>query len=274
MFEQLKYINHMGEVYEFGHDGIYVNMNDLRDYEWNVLKQGERIGGFDRKITKKKLPVVILQKSVEAERAAQNKLYEVTEKDVIAEKYGKVVIGDYYMRGYITKSQKSDYMRLGRYVSYTLTLTTDFPVWIKETKHVFRKTSASAGGKNLDYPFDFPFDFKSTIGSSQFNNASIAASNFRMIIYGACVDPEIKIGGHVYKVNGKVEANEYLTIDSVTREIYLTKNDGTRVNRFDDRYRRSYIFEPIPAGIAYVSWEGDFGLDLILYDERSEPKWI
>jgi phage-related protein len=165
-------------------------------------------------------------------------------------------------------------MRLGRYVSYTLTLTTDFPVWIKETKHVFRKTSASAGGKNLDYPFDFPFDFKSTIGSSQFNNASIAASNFRMIIYGACTDPEIKIGGHVYKVSGKVEANEYLTIDSVTREIYLTKNDGTRVNRFDNRYRRSYIFEPIPAGIAYVSWEGDFGLDLILFDERSEPKWI
>lgn len=270
MLEQLQYKNHMGETYAFGKDGIFVNINDLRDYEWSVIKQGERIGGFERKITKKKIPIIILQKTEEAARAAQNRLHEVTEKDVIAQKYGKIVIGDYYMRGYITHSQKSDYLRMGRYAAYTLTLTTDLPVWVKETKHVFRK---GGDGMGLDYGYDYPIDFLSTTGNSQFNNTSVSASNFRMLIYGECFDPEIKIGGHVYKISGKVEKNEYLTIDSIAREIYVTKTDGTKVNRFNDRYRRSYIFEPIPPGMAYVSWEGDFGVDLILFEERGEPKW-
>lgn len=34
MLEQLKYVNHLGEVIEFGKKGTFANSNDLRDYEW------------------------------------------------------------------------------------------------------------------------------------------------------------------------------------------------------------------------------------------------
>ena len=34
MLEQLRYVNHLGEVIEFGKKGLFANSNDLRDYEW------------------------------------------------------------------------------------------------------------------------------------------------------------------------------------------------------------------------------------------------
>ena len=70
-----------------------------------------------------------------------------------------------------------------------------------------------------------------------------------------------------------MEEGEYLTIDSTTKKIFLTKNDGTIINQFNNRNRDSYIFEKIPAGSNVVTWNGDFAFDVILLEERSEPKW-
>lgn len=274
MLEKLKYINHLNETVDFGTDGIYVNKNELRDYEWTITKRNDKIKSFGQGVVKRKLPVVIICDTVEKSRSARNRLYEVVEKDVLAQQYGRIVVDGYYMRCYVMKSQKKDYTTAQRYISLTLTVATDIPVWIKETKQIFRKSDDSGvGSKDLDYPFDYAFDFKGVNGNGNFINTSIAATNFRMIIYGECIDPEITIGDHLYKINGKVGKNEFLTIDSVTKKIFLTTNDGKQINRFNDRYRRSYIFEKIPAGNVPVVWVGEYGFDLILYDERSEPKW-
>lgn len=60
MLEQLKYKNHVNEVFEFGKDGIFVDMNELHDYEWTVTNKGNRIAALNREITKRKLPLVII----------------------------------------------------------------------------------------------------------------------------------------------------------------------------------------------------------------------
>ena len=39
------------------------------------------------------------------------------------------------------------------------------------------------------------------------------------------------------------------------------------------RNKDSYIFEKIQPGTNYVIIDGDFGVDIILMEERSEPKW-
>lgn len=273
--EKFKYINHLNEEIEFGKGGIYADTNELRNYEWTVNKRSNMIGSFRHDIVKRKLPVVIMCSTVEEGLAKRNRLYEVLDKDVVAHRYGRIVIGDYYMQCFVMQSQKADYLTAERCIMLTLTVTTDQPVWVKETKHIFRKAAESgAGGKNLDYPFDYAFDFRSSTNAETINNTGINASNFRLVIYGECSDPEIKIGDHLYKISGKIEANEYLTIDSTTKEIYVTTITGERVNRFDDRYRKSYIFEKIPVGSAAIVWGGEYGIDLIVLDERSEPKWI
>jgi hypothetical protein len=138
---------------------------------------------------------------------------------------------------------------------------------------IIGKGGAEVGGNNLDYPFDWLYDYKPESGASSFASASVWSSNFRLVIFGVTSDPEIRINGHLYKVFGDISENEYLTIDSATREIYLTTNIGNRVNRFNDRYRRSYIFEQIAAGMVNVMWDGKFAFELYILDEGREPRW-
>lgn len=273
MLEQLKYKNHRNEVFGFGKDGIFVDTNELHDYEWMVTKKGNRIAALDREITKRKLPVVIICGTEAEGIAARNKLMEVVEKDVLAMSHGQIIIGDYYFRCFVTKSQKQNYLISKRYMEITLTLTSDFPYWVKETTAPYGIVSDDVDSEFLDYNLDFPFDYYSNMAAQQVMNTSFVASNFRLIIYGACVNPSVTIADHTYQVNCVVGENEFLTIDSSTKKIFLTANDGTVTNKFNDRYRASYIFEKIPAGSNVVAWNGDFAFDVILLEERSEPKW-
>lgn len=273
MLEQLKYKNHVNEVFEFGKDGIFVNTNDLHDYEWSVTKRGGRIAALDRSIVNRKLPIVIICDTEEKGIEARNRLLEVVEKDVLAMQHGQIILGDYYFKCFVTKSQKKNYLSTKRWMEVTLTLTTDFPYWVKETTHILRKTSEDTESGALDYYIDFPFDYFSEMGNKKLNNTGFVGVNFRMIIYGVCSNPTIYISGHPYTVYCDVGAGEYLTIDSANKTITLTMQDGTTTNAFKLRDRDNYIFEPIPAGTSTVTWDGDFGLDITLLEERSEPKW-
>ena len=273
MLERLKYKNHLNEVFDFGKNGIFVDSNDLHDFEWTVTKRNERIAALGRKVSKKKLPIKIVCETEAEGIAARNRLYEVAEKDVLALKHGQLIIGDYYFKCFVTKSQKKEYLTTKRVMEVTLTLTTDFPFWVKETRTVFSPAGVSTFGVNLDYPHDYPFEYYSVLQSQPVSNTGFASSDFRLIIYGACVDPTISIAGHTYKVACTVGANEYLTIDSSTKKIYITSNTGEITNVFHLRSRESYVFEKIPPGSHTVAWDGAFGFDVILLEERSEPKW-
>ena len=275
MLEQLIYKNHVNEVFEFGKDGIFVDMNDLHDYEWNVQKKGNRISGLDYSITKKKLPVVIICDTEAQGIAARNRLLEVVEKDVLAMQHGKIIIGNYYFKCFVTKSQKSNYLMTKRHLELTLTITSDFPYWVKETTCVFRKAGEDTPteGRDFDFNFDFPFDYRSSQGGNEMNNTGFVGANFKMIIYGACSNPAVYVAGHLYQVKCEVGQGEYLTIDSSAKKIFITHNDGSTTNVFNLRNRSSYVFEKIPAGRNAVTWEGTFGVDIILMEERSEPKW-
>ena len=275
MLEQLKYKNHVNEVFEFGKDGIFVDMNELHDYEWTVTKKGNRISSLDYAISKRKLPVVIICDTEAKGIAARNKLMEVVEKDVLAMKHGRIIIGDYYFRCFVTKSQKKNYLTTKRWMEITLTLTTDFPYWVKESTMQFgnRLPSSPSVGKNLDFAHDLPYDFYSGFNMRDLNNTGFVKTNFKIIIYGAASNPSVFIGGHEYGVNCDIGENEYLTIDSLSKQVYLTGNKGEITNKFNYRNKDSYIFEKIPPGSNPVSWTGDFGFDIILMEERSEPKW-
>lgn len=273
MLEQLKYKNHRNEVFEFGKDGIFVDTNDLHDYEWSVTQKNNKVSALEHTVRTKSLPIVIICETEEQGVAARNKLHEVVEKDVLAMQHGRIIIGDYYFRCFVTKSEKKDYLLTKRHMRVTLTLTSDYPFWVKEITVPFSSVESVSADGFLDYSFDYPVDYMGDIQSTQLNNTGFVGSNFRLIIYGACSNPSISIAGHTYQVDCTVDSDEYLTIDSSTKKIYLTSKTGEVTNKFNDRNRDSYIFEKIPAGTNVVSWNGEFNFDVILLEERSEPKW-
>lgn len=277
MLERMKYINNYNEEISFGAGGIYVNNNDLHDYAWGYEKKNNKIAAFSTGIVKKKVPVFIAAASAEEGLKIRNSLMEIAEKDVLSMKPGKMVIGDYYLRCYITESKKADYQTHKGYMKVNLVIVTDHARWIKETVTSFNRNIASEaveeGKRNFDYNYDFPFDYSTDMIRRSLKNEGYAKCDFKMIIYGVASNPIVYISGHAYQVNCEIEENEYLTIDSTTKKIILTKNDGTKVNCFNLRNRDSYIFEKIAPGKNDVTWEGEFGFDIITYFERSEPLW-
>jgi len=272
MLEQLIYKNHLNEELSFGKGGIYVDTNELHDYSWSVVTRNNRIARLEKTVKTKKLPIKIIAESTSDATSLKNKLMEVCEKDCIAGQPGKIIIGKYYITGYVTESKKTAYLYSGRCMEATLTITTDNQFWTTDKVQTFVPASTTES-LYMDYPFDYPFDYLSSYGSSYVLNPSFADSNFMLSIYGPVIYPKVHIAGHEYSVNCDVGNNEYLVIDSRAKTVTLIKENGTQENHFADRNRNSYIFKKIPSGESTISWAGDFSMSLTVYDERSEPKW-
>ena len=273
MLEKLKYMNHLGEVIEFGSGSFYVNENDLHNFSWKVTSKNDRISSFKKSIVNKSLPVIIVCSSKEEGIRKRNQLFEICEKDVLAMQHGRLIIGDYYLKCYVVESKKTDYLTSAGYMKLTLKVSTDFPEWVKETTTAFGYAVGKEKGSDLDFNRDFPSDYTSNLLGIGLINTGFVPSNFIIRIYGACDNPKITIAGHEYSVNGSCSANEYMTIDSIAKTITNTKADGSIENCFNLRNRDSYIFEKIPVGISNVSSNGDFKFDVTLLEERSEPRW-
>jgi hypothetical protein len=260
---------------------IYVNENDLHDYEWEAVSEGSTISAFDKKITQKTLPLRIIGADLEEKNKILNNLFQLGEKDVLTMKYGKLIVGEYYLKCYVTGAKKKNYLKKAlRFAEDEITVTTDYPWWTKEVKYSYVVNDEPLPDgeivttkRNLDYNFDYNIDYLSNRGSRAIYNPAVVDSNFKLIMYGACENPQIKINGHLYQVNVTLIATEYVVIDSVTKTITKHNYDGTETNVFSYRNKESYIFQRIAAGVDMLIWDGTFRFDLILYDERSEPVW-
>lgn len=273
MLEKFTYTNHMNEVLEFGKGSLFVNENDLRDFAWEITSKNNKISGFKKGIVSKTIPI-ILKCETEAEGITlRNRLFEVFEKDILAQKYGKIQIGDYYLRCYITGSKKTNYLIHSSYMLMSVTVETDLPVWVKETVKVF-DFRVETTSPYLDFPIGFPYDYKNSFTGSEIDNAGFMPSNFIITIFGYAQNPTIYIGGHMYSVDVVVGVNEYLTVDSAKKTVVLTKSNGEQVNCFNNRSRESYVFEKIPVGTNSVkAMSQDIYFEVALLEERSEPKW-
>lgn len=290
MLEKIRYVNHLGEEIAFGMGGIYVNCNELHDYTWTHTAYNQKISSFSTGIVTKTLPVVIFCSSEQEGLELKNKLMEYSVKDVIAMQHGKIFIGEFYLKCFITASKKKNYLYQKGYMEVTLTITTDYPQWIREKIVSFRKrmekqkkeivvnneeTGAIRSEKrNFDYNYDFGYDYKNDYVVKPFENIGVIETNFRLLVYGPCINPEINIAGHTYQVNVQVPDGAVLTVDSLVKQIYMTDAAGKETNCFNLRNRNSYIFKRIPAGKLNVATDGTVEFDVVIIEERCEPEWI
>lgn len=272
-FEKLKYINHIGESLNFGQNGLFVNANTLHDYTWAYSSDNGKISSFSKEITPFTVPVVVACPTEDEGIRTINRLMECAEKDVLANEAGTIIIGEYYLKCFIVESKKSKYNGLRGFVKAELKVVSDYPMWIKEYTQTFTKGKSEAGGKNFDLPHDFPYDYSSFSSINTLKNPSFVSTDFKITIHGPVENPLIYIAGWPYKLNCNISRYEYVTIDSKAKTIVKTKRDGSKENYFRYRDKENYIFEKIPAGELSVTWVGDFVFEVILYEERSEPKW-
>lgn len=274
MLDKFFYENNNGKRAVFGEGGLYANYNDIRDYEWSYSDDNNIIGGFYKEPVKKSLPVVIVKNSLAERIAVRNNLFEVFESDILAGKKGRIYIGKWYLKCWITAIENSSYLAHKDFTKADLKIVTDEPFWIKEELYSYGALNTSASG-GVDFPFDLPVDLRSVnVGQNTVSNSQIFPAAFKITVYGPCSNPVmIKIGGHTYQVNVGLNSGENLVIDSMNKTITKVLQDRAETSMMRYRYKKESVFEEIPPGQNELIWSGDFGFDVLLYHKRSEPDW-
>ena len=255
-----------------------VTGGDLFDGDYDSVDENDHIQEFERKITDYSLDIEINARGGAFQKAVDY-LEDVAEKDIINVTPGKLYVGNSYLKCWLTGTGKDRWVNDLVSISNSLTVTSDYPYWITEEAFSFLKASQSgAVSPWLDYPYDYPYEYSRVRNVQYIQNSNYTASGFRITIYGPCINPLIRIAGHVYELQTTLYDSEYAIIDSSTRyskdrKIIRVKPDGSQEDIFNSRNKASDIWQKIPAGRSIVSWNGAFGFDVVLFNERGTPRW-
>ncbi len=270
--------NQNSEKIDFCKWPYMVTGGDLFNGDYDEVEENDHVQEFERKITDKSITIEIRAVGNEF-RKAVDYLEDVAEKDIINATPGRLYVGDSYMKCWITGTSKDRWVSDLDSISNSLTIRSDYPYWISEQSYTFLKQSQSGYiSPWLEFPYDHPYEYSKVRNIQYIQNTNYTASGFRMIIYGPCINPLIRIAGHVYELQTTLYDGEYAIIDSSTRyskdrKIVKIKMDGSQEDIFNSRNKSSDIWQKIPAGRSIVSWNGSFGFDIVLFNERGQPRW-
>lgn len=275
MITEIKYIASSGNEYNLTANGVLHKEANYFDWAWDVegtqLKYGMRVADFSRKAAEYDAELVFYG-TLESRRATIKALHNDFENDVRNRKPGRIVWGDYYLDCYITESAVVPFEKWS-YINDKIHIYAPYPFWMRDVK-ISLPVSAVVTGSYLDYTFDYTYDYSSpTVGTRLIQSDFPFASEFRMVIYGLAVNPRVVINGYAYVLYTTVPSGAYVIIDSKQKSIMMYDTDGTASNLFDYRNKTDSIFEKIPGGNLEIVWDATFGVDITIYQEKSEPEF-
>lgn len=271
MLDRITHINSNNETLDFTSLGIFVNYNDLRNFEWIVKSNNNRITGFYKGIVKKTIPFVFLVADQQKANEIKNQFYEHFEIDILKKEKGYFEINGYKYYCYAIKSTKSKYLIDKRLLYLSVEITTDDSYWIKETTYTVDFTSSSSRTVTK-YPFTYPFTY-SVPKTVNVVNDSFTDTDMIMRIYGRCTNPIINISDNTYQLYVTLNAEEYAEIDTFKKTITKYSSNGVRSNIFNSRNKSYDAFKKIPQGSFDITTVGVEKVDIVLIERRGEPRW-
>ena len=272
---RLQYIASSGNTYDLITDGRLVRDANFHAWEWELigtdLQFGRRISNI-QKAPAAYSATLIAYGSRDARKAYLDALHEDFESDIRNKTPGRIVWGDYYIECFILKSETAP-DEVQTWTDNKIEIYCPYPFWIKELKKSFLPQTSPAGQTFLDYQYDYTYDYYyGSPGIAIWQTDFPFTSEFMMMVYGPVENPRILVNGYPYQVNTTLYSNEYLIIDSRENTITKTLANGQRINIFDLRDKEQSVFEPMPGGDISFTWSGLFGFDLVIFNERSEPR--
>ena len=260
---EIYYLNGAGKKLDFTQMPYLMETGDLLDFGWqynsttNHNSFGGKISDFTKSITSKTINMSVFAWSEAAYKAALNDLIDAIEYDLIRLKPGKLYLNGNYLRCYITAGKFEEWESPIDFLNLELSITTEYPMWITEREWNF--TPGAATVKNAKrYPGRYPYRYASGAASGIINQPSNSPAHFQLVMHGPVADPQCQIAGKTYGV-----------VDTVT----LFCSDGTTQNIYNKRTRGNSVFERLPSGVLDVHWAGGFLLSIIVFEERSVPRW-
>ena len=297
------------EIINLDQPPYWMQTGDFLDYVWEYEISGRHIGKLRKTVQEKEFTITVFGKTEEEYAHNINTLHQAFERDVLKNTPGRLYFGEYYLSCFVYTSEKTEWEYGCNSMDNTLGIIEANSFWRRETTHRYLPQqkpvegdvqNPDISGEKLegellghgavvkDFPFDFlkpsnlkityplfgfPFDLVGTHGRRTLNNEAFTDTDFVMIIYGFVDNPNIQIAGHPYTVYATVYEGERLIIDSAAGTVKKIGRLGEETDLYNARRKDYSVFQKIPPGVQTVSWPGTYGVDIILYDERSEPKW-
>lgn len=265
----VKYVNSMNESVVLNGDGIKLREADFYDHKWDKEDIDKKI--IFAKEEKEYKAVIEITGTRQVKRNKLNNFLEIVEKDIYLGKKGKLFYGDFYLECNITE-EKSEPAESPIGVIKEIGIFCEKAVWIKEQNNSFPPFENSSGN-NKRYPGMYPHRYANGLSGAYLINEHFTDSNFLLRIYGPVANPQVFIGEYPYLIYTILEQGEYLEINSRDQTVIKYLLSGHQANIYHSRAKRKSVFRKIPPGRQIVSWTGKFPLDIVLYEERSEPKW-
>ena len=263
-----------GDAYRLN-DGIYVGRpSDLFSREWSYSVGYASVSSVTRKARKAKL------KAFFADVAKADAFRRACDRDVSRGVAGTLSVDGWSQRCMVMESE-ADTVSEGFFTA-DLTVVLLDGVWRRgHTVSFERMTADPADGDYLDLPYDLPHDLAAPSPRSRFEAGEWGETPLRLVFYGPVIDPSVRIGGNLYRVDVVVPEGGRLVVDPLAapRSVTLVNADGSTVDAFSKARRGDglgggeYIFQPASPGPHEVEWDRSFGFDLTWYEEEGEPPW-
>lgn len=273
------YQNGAGEKLDLCSVPYLLETGNILDFKWdyttstNANAYGGKIDSFTKSITTKSVELSVFAWTEAAYKAAINKLVDVLEYDIVNLTPGKLYVNGSYLSCYITAGDIEDWESPADILSVELKITAEYPMWIMEREFNFTPTGNLAKGSKR-YPNKYPYRYANGTTSGQISQVSNSPANFKIVFHGPVSDPQVTIGGKIYGVqNIDLEEDDYVVIDSIQRTVVKYFRDGTMQNIFNCRTRENSIFERLKSGTMQVNWTGEFLVSVVVFEERSLPRW-
>ncbi len=247
--------------------------NEARSYQWEYGLGRKNIYSPRRRTT-------TIDLRFSGERAELEKLRRYADRDISEETPGLFTAqGEWVQKGYIYGIKVE---KVTPYEIYgTLKIILLEGAWYKTVVNSYTKNSAnSSTAFGMDYPYDFLHDYGYADTVQLLDTGSYTRCDFKLTIFGDCINPVITIGKNEYRVNVTVAEGSLLIIDTREKTVTLRDNTGYEENVFNMAERGEgagqgrYIFEPLAPGENPVVWDNSYGFDIEYYVAESEPPWV
>lgn len=281
---------------------------DLFKHEFSYILQNRKITKFEKDVSSYEIEVNVSDGGGKSWQENYHHIQNIFDDDILKNVRGKLYVNQYYLLcNFYAGSVEDQFRSWCDFQTCLLKVVSDAEAWCREkTCHFYASTQAAIDSGNREeineiidnseikpeYPYDYPYGYKTryraakkryirdykydyyknhTVG--RLDNDHFAESDFKMIIYGPCLNPEIRIGDNLCRVATTLYDSEYMVIDSRARTVIRYARNGVAENLFNKRDKQNDIFAKIPAGKCTVKWPATYSFDITLFQERSEPPW-
>ena len=253
---------------------------DLFQHEFNYTVENNKITEFYHGVITRTIDANITGNIKKSWQELYDEMNGVFRRDIILNKPGTLHVNGSYIPCFFYASKPTEIFDDVGFQTTELKIVSDSSIWIQEERLSFSASSAASEDAEdvKKYSYTYPYRYPPAQARNKFSIDHYTDSHFQMIVYGPAARVQITINGHPYIVEHAIESGEYMVIDSrenlpIGEQLYIVKNNGEKVNVFNYRDSVYSVFKKIPPGNTEIQCSGSYGVDLILFKERSEPKW-